>query len=249
MDNYTGDSSPQDDGGVVEPFLPKLDEDAKQPRHHGENTQSKGLRRAWTSFSSASASQQLGPSILWGHIGAICCTSLIWGLCISIYLQTTTHLQKPATTSRQTRELSCGGNTTEARALGCEFDALSESWIPSQCVDRETLDEYQKSVFWRGFNDENGTQLLDLEEMSERVRPSRYYTYGWEHVVHCLFMWQRQHKLFLKGGLYMDTLTASYGHTVHCTDVLLEFAESNRSHLDKLNTQTTIGITGCTVDF
>jgi hypothetical protein len=52
-------------------------------------------------------------------------------------------LQTTATNKTITPQ-SCGNSTTEARALGCEFDLLSSIWLPPACLDRETSAEYRE---------------------------------------------------------------------------------------------------------
>src|SRR3982751_1680124 len=41
-----------------------------------------------------------------------------------------------------TKLLHCGNSTTEARALGCEFDPLTVAWIPEPCMYHQVTKEF-----------------------------------------------------------------------------------------------------------
>ncbi|KAK0717283.1 hypothetical protein B0T26DRAFT_675613 [Lasiosphaeria miniovina] len=179
-------------------------------------------------------------------------TSVFWWLFFSfqsdvIPVPSTTITNTPET---GTKTLHCGNSTAEARALGCTFDVLAFMWVPAPCFDRETTEAYQKAVNWHGYNDPDGREVLDLETMSERTAPGKYYTSAREHAVHCAFAWQKQHRGYLRGGggLYIDDNSAGYHHTRHCSEVLMKTADRDPKTLDEFETKTTVKFSKCLVE-
>lgn len=169
------------------------------------------------------------------------CTSVFWWLVFSF------HGDVILPEKTLTKTLSCGNSTTEARALGCKFDPLSFLWVPEPCFDAEITKAYQKAVNWHGYNDSEGKEVLDLDAMSKRVEPLHYFTSIREHVVHCAYMWQKQHRGYLKGGLYLVDNSASFHHTQHCSEVLMYTTDSDPEALGRFTTETTVGFSSCVV--
>jgi hypothetical protein len=144
--------------------------------------------------------------------------------------------------------LSCGNSTAEARALGCTYDPLSVVWIPEPCFDKEMTEAYQKAGNWIGSNDWQGIEMLDLEAMSERVAPSGYFTSARDHVVHCAYSWLRQHRGYLRGGLYLDDDSLDFSHTQHCAEVLIHALDLDLEALEQRTTMATVGFSSCVVE-
>lgn len=170
------------------------------------------------------------------------CTSVFWWLFFSF--QSDVISQENISTVT----LSCGNSTAEARALGCKFDPLSFLWVPEPCLDTEMSEAYQKAVNWHGYNDAEGKEILDLDTMSERVEPFKYFTSIREHAVHCAYVWQKQHRGYLQGGLYLDDNSASFHHTRHCSEVLIYTTDLDPKALGSFTTETTVGFSSCLVE-
>lgn len=170
------------------------------------------------------------------------CTSVFWWLLFLFHGDFIPH------ENISTMTLNCGNSTTEARALGCKFDVLSFLWVPEPCFDTEMIEAYKRDVNWHGYNDPESKQLLDLDEMSERIPPFTYYTTIREHAIHCAYIWQKQHKSYLNRGLYMDDNSASFHHTVHCSEVLMDTTDLDPNLLGAFETQTTLGFSSCLVE-
>lgn len=161
----------------------------------------------------------------------------------------------------RTKHLHCGNSTTEARALGCVFDVLTNMWVPELCWDREGTEGFMSVAPWQGYDKQDGQRLLTLDEMSERVGKDRlkpdpssppYWTPLREHVIHCAFMWQRQHRGFMSGNeKKLDFHSLSYQHTVHCSESLVHMAGAGDvppDPLDKIAIRTWVGFSECDVD-
>jgi hypothetical protein len=139
--------------------------------------------------------------------------------------------------------LSCGDTAAEAKARGCEFDVLSYSWIPKDCRDRETDDEFREWLYsderqlgpWPFFRDKGmKDRIPDANALSEWRRA--VFTPQDEHIGHCIFLTRRLHRA-LDGRFRMDMRGRNLNHTIHCTNVVLnsttrlpeEYA-TNRTH-------------------
>ncbi|KAL9085902.1 MAG: hypothetical protein Q9165_007385 [Trypethelium subeluteriae] len=166
-----------------------------------------------------------------------------------------------ATSEPITKHLHCGNSTAEARAQGCVFDVLTNMWVPEPCWDREGTEEFMRTAPWQGFDTQDATRPLSLEEMSERVGKQRlipdpdlppYWTPLREHVIHCALMWQRQHRGFLSGKSNMlDFHSLNYQHTVHCSRSLVYMAgagDTAPEPLDKVAIRTWVGFSECDIE-
>ncbi|KAH8819857.1 hypothetical protein F5884DRAFT_865505 [Xylogone sp. PMI_703] len=125
--------------------------------------------------------------------------------------------------------LNCGNTTAEARARGCEFDVLSYSWIPRECRDRQTDDEFIQWLYnddrqlgpWPFFTDrEMKNRIPDANALSERVNILSY-TPQEEHIGHCIFWYRRLHRA-LSNNFKVDIRGRNLNHTMHCTTMVLK---------------------------
>ena len=129
----------------------------------------------------------------------------------------------------------CGtSNTTaEARALGCKFDILGNSWTPKQCFDSDTAAEFREWVqlperqmgTFPFFHDKEGKERIrDEHELAESVG-SYVYTTQEHHLAHCTFLMRRIFRAGASNGeLRLNSRYGTLSHTVHCTEeVLLSF--------------------------
>ncbi|UQC76901.1 uncharacterized protein CLUP02_02367 [Colletotrichum lupini] len=110
--------------------------------------------------------------------------------------------QRHNITTGRTR-ISCGNTTKEARAKGCKYDVLLNHWVPAQCFDKDSVDEYQEDASWGAFADKNMTQQLTIDEMSER---DFYWTSIRDHINHCAIMWRRQFYALYDERAAIDTI-------------------------------------------
>lgn len=140
-------------------------------------------------------------------------------------------------------ESPCGNTTAEARARGCEFDLLSYSWLPQQCLDRETSAEFRSWILspdrergsWPFFTDSTFTsRISDEEALSERNLPVMTYTTWEEHLGHCVFLARRIYRS-MGGDFGMDPHFGNYGHTVHCTAEVLKGIKEDQSESPHLS--------------
>jgi hypothetical protein len=145
--------------------------------------------------------------------------------------------------------LGCGNSTREARELGCVYDPLATHWVPEPCFDKDTLEDWKLEIGdWRGYNDTQGTQVLTLEEMSERVSPQAYFNLGRGHVIHCLYIWRRQHLASQRGGFYSEQRALTYHHTLHCMDTIIQYIDGDRKLLMEYNAGISVGFSSCLVE-
>lgn len=131
----------------------------------------------------------------------------------------------PISSSPTEYKYHCGNSTAEARALGCTFDHLSVSWLPSECsrdYTAEFLVSNPNGGTWKYWKDQEGTIPLTRDEI-EAMTPSS--SHGWssnsEHWYHCAHLIKRMHK-GLRDGKPLDSTARSLGHTEHCLMVMLD---------------------------
>lgn len=144
--------------------------------------------------------------------------------------------------------LTCGSTVPQAKSNNCKYDILLNNWVPAPCYSQEFVDEYvdennySEANGWGGFADEAMTRRLTLQQMSEGPF---YWTSLRDHVTHCAVMWKKQfatmYEFEAKGVL--DTVLASYGHTDHCAQYLMDSSWRNWTG----PTKTEMGFAGCWV--
>jgi hypothetical protein len=173
-------------------------------------------------------------TLIASHFAVFVATSCVWGaIIISMILfspQTVeSHVQSTGSHSHnisffasETDFLTCGHSVEEAKLRGCQYDILTNHWMPGQCTDELSVKEYQSDGSWFPYADENRTELLAVEELGDRPF---YYTSMRDHIVHCAVLWRRQFRALSEGWKYVDSITADAEHTMHCADFLMAKAE------------------------
>ncbi|RFU33843.1 hypothetical protein B7463_g2520, partial [Scytalidium lignicola] len=139
----------------------------------------------------------------------------------------------------------CSSTVTETRALGCEFDVMSYSWVPSDCRDRETDEEFRQ---WLRENDRRPGlwPLFEDKEMTMRI-PDEYALFEWigqyawapqeEHLGHCVFLARRLHWA-LTGKFRIDWRDEDVNYTIHCTHEFLRNIGAYRpEHIFRVKSQ------------
>lgn len=117
----------------------------------------------------------------------------------------------------------CGSTPAEARAAGCLFDIMAFSWLPPRCHDAELSEEFRQLRDWEYYLDRNRTMPLSREKASTGEYTELYTKYEY-HLRHCTFLWKKMHRALLGGGggkLAIDSVTAKYAHTEHCSEMLM----------------------------
>lgn len=119
----------------------------------------------------------------------------------------------------------CGNSWQEAEALGCHFDVMASRWYSPECFDAETLEgmlaEPQVNFTW--YADREHTEVYPPEKALRgefvKVWPDNAF-----HIKHCLYLWRRLHHAIIENKSIDEDLF-SYGHTLHCTRMILEWME------------------------
>lgn len=145
------------------------------------------------------------------------------------------------------KALHCGSNSTEARALNCTYDVLSNIWVPKPCLDRTNLNDFKRLAQWQAYETPEARRLLTEDEMGDFVEPNTFFRPIREHMVHCALMWRRLHRGYHEDQRYLDLRVKAYSHTLHCTQLMMDILEKPRSMLDKVIPQTTPGFSTCDV--
>lgn len=122
----------------------------------------------------------------------------------------------------------CGNTVSEARILGCQFDILTNNWVPAACMDNTTAAEFREWAWdptrlhkpWAYFHDQNATQHIATEEHLSELVGQTVYTTTENHVGHCVFLMRRVHRL--ASGELRQIPKLLFKHTVHCTSEMLK---------------------------
>ena len=103
--------------------------------------------------------------------------------------------------------LSCGWSVEEAKILGCEFDILANHYVPKQCIDQHSINEYlQRDITWIGYNDKHWNKgLACIQAMGES---DTCFTNQRNHIIHCAMLWKRQWRAFTENWRYFDAIIA-----------------------------------------
>jgi hypothetical protein len=145
------------------------------------------------------------------------------------------------------KTLHCGSTPVEARELGCTYDVLGNIWVPTPCLDSENLEDFKRMAPWLAYSSANATRQLTMEEMSEYIIPDGYWTPVREHMIHCSLMWRRLHKGFQQDKKLLDKHVLQFGHTVHCSQTLMDHLNMPTIFLDEIRTRTEAGYSTCEV--
>ena len=182
-------------------------------------------------------------------------TTFIW---VAILLFTIRSIQSPAKSQSQDSAtspvhhdgfldseidfLTCGHNVEEAKMKGCRYDILTNHWLPEQCIDDFSVQEYQSDGSWFPFADENRTVPLAMDELGDLPY---YFTSMRDHIVHCAMLWRRQFRALSEGWKYVDEITADAKHTKHCAQFLMDKAELQVYRTQPI--KVIVGKSGCHV--
>ncbi|PWY82033.1 hypothetical protein BO70DRAFT_405074 [Aspergillus heteromorphus CBS 117.55] len=156
--------------------------------------------------------------------------AVILGVCISIatgawwWALSPSHPQDPPSSAVQ----DCGTSAAEALARGCQFDAMSFSWLPSACFDAPLTHDFLAQRDWQWFLDPAGQQAVPRARVLAGEYEMLYVTREY-HLMHCTYMWRKMHRavLFGEGRDSVDGYIADMAHTEHCGRMLLQQPHAN----------------------
>lgn len=61
----------------------------------------------------------------------------------------------------------CGSTAVEARARGCRYGMLYGAWLPEECYDEETEENFKKYTNWRFYMQPNRTEEVSWDEVAK----------------------------------------------------------------------------------
>jgi len=127
-------------------------------------------------------------------------------------------------------DTDCGNSIPEAISKGCSFDMMAGKWQPPECHDSELLSEVLSTGPWNWYLDMNRTMQVPNEEVAKGLYHDHpLYVDENFHIDHCMYMWMKQHRAFLRGSP-MEEENWTFEHTLHCAtlsrgNVNREFAQ------------------------
>ncbi|KAG8158011.1 hypothetical protein KVR01_012283 [Diaporthe batatas] len=72
----------------------------------------------------------------------------------------------------------CGHSAEEARARGCRYGMLYGAWLPEDCYDEETEENFKKYTNWRFWLQANRTEEVSWDEVAKGEH--EYVLVEWE---------------------------------------------------------------------
>jgi hypothetical protein len=121
--------------------------------------------------------------------------------------------------SRHPEWENCGSSPAEALSLGCSFDVMSFTWIPTRCFDQELMEDFLALRSWSWYMDKEGVNSVDFAAVSAGCYDELYVTEEY-HLYHCTYMWRKMHRAILEGRP-LDSYIGNINHTEHCGMMLL----------------------------
>jgi hypothetical protein len=183
-------------------------------------------------ISDVDLSSQMNRSRCYLCVYHICCL-FIWAALLMIFLWTTWSaagwIRKASVETRLLLGLHCGSSVIEAKERGCEFDLLSYSWTPSECMDHETAAEFmewavsdeRKLGAWPFFEDIDAqVRVPGVDSLSNRVLIETRSSQE-QHLGHCIF-WMRRTDRVKEGKGKITARGDGLNHAIHCTESLLD---------------------------
>ncbi|KAM0541199.1 hypothetical protein ACHAPJ_013339 [Fusarium lateritium] len=184
---------------------------------------------------------------LLGILIGITCT--IFGYTMYLYVPSLTEEQ------RHPRQLHCGNSSTEAESLGCVFDLLTNNWMPEDCSDPITDNEYRDWVLapdrqlgpWAFFLDSEAQHRVESKEELSELVDTHVYTTRENHLAHCTFLARRMHRLTT--GEIKAVAHNTFAHTLQCTSAILDAisAPGPVGTESKIASTFDVGIVSCTL--
>ena len=146
------------------------------------------------------------------------------------------NLQKPDT-------FTCGTTADEARALGCQWDIMTLSWVHPDCFDAELTREFEELGPWQFYWSSTPGKETPEPEMLSPIPPElvneqkeRMWTDRRYHIIHCIYTWKLMHRAMERGWKIQGEL-ASYHHTEHCSQALANTSVPMDAIITKANVQ------------
>ncbi|KAF1934448.1 uncharacterized protein M421DRAFT_415473 [Didymella exigua CBS 183.55] len=138
----------------------------------------------------------------------------------------TSSLQPYAYERYDPRIKRCGETAQEATTRGCEFDPITFSWLPPDCVDHGLIDEF-RATGWTLYAGRNTTATLIEEDWAMGIDEKRH---AWltrkDYILHCVFVWKIMHRAIALGRS-LPTVVSSYAETELCGRILEEHESAN----------------------
>lgn len=148
--------------------------------------------------------------------------------------------------------IQCGTTLSEAQELGCEFDLVTNNWMPKQCADPDTTREFREWVAnnarlhqsWPYYLDGKGERQIASEEDMSKMIGQRLYTTTENHLGHCTFLMRRLHRFINNGASIISQINLN--HTIHCSSAILQAIGSpDCDDRGKITSGFDVGIGGC----
>lgn len=149
-------------------------------------------------------------------------------------------------TAAQYLPMSCGNSTEEAASRECQYNALSNRWLPSRCdvgLAREAVMESFNHEAFQFWHDPAGkSEITDNDWRNIRIG-TVIWTTERHHFAHCVYL-LAQSAAALNFGVLVEENAKSWNHTKHCIQTILS-AGRGLPGWNKINSFVHIGTGSC----
>lgn len=149
-------------------------------------------------------------------------------------------------TAAQHLPMSCGNSTEEATSRECQYNALSNRWLPGRCdvsLAREAVMEafnHEALQFW---HDPAGKSEITDKDWKDIKMGTVIWTTERHHFAHCVYL-LAQSAATLDFGVMVEENAKSWNHTRHCIQTILS-AGRGLPGWNKINSFVHIGSGSC----
>jgi hypothetical protein len=145
------------------------------------------------------------------------CRILVISIIATIVLLPIIYFTTSRWTAPRMKYSQCGTSAAEARARDCVFESTGFTWLPKECHDAETENEFLRYVAdndLKLYHDPEYTKEATAEEVKKGEKAG-YFVHEGYHLAHCLFLFKKLHRAYASGKI-IDGYIISLNHTDHC---------------------------------
>lgn len=126
-------------------------------------------------------------------------------------------------TAAQYLPMTCGNSTEEATSRECQYNALSNRWLPRRCdvaLAREAVMEAFNHEAFQFWHDPAGTTEITDKDWRDIKMGTVVWTTERHHLAHCVYL-LAQSAATLNFGVMVEENAKSWNHTKHCIQKIL----------------------------
>lgn len=122
---------------------------------------------------------------------------------------------------------TCGNTVQEALSSNCRYDVILGTWYHEDCYDEELLNTYVARYGLTWYAESGLLQPIPRENVSLGLRETWYANRDY-HYMHCGYTWEMIIRALAAGRPIVKEIS-TFGHTEHCTEILVSHDKLHRN--------------------